>query len=205
MASDLSRRLGMAPKMVEGRRITDADTLEVVAMVYAGLLNKRLVAALQALGVNALGLSGADGNAVLARKRQHPTIDFGFVGDVETVNVGLFEGLMQGGLVPVCCAITHDGQGNLLNTNADTIASRLATAMAARVPVSLRYAFDRPGVLADPTRDDSVIARIDRESYQAYRLDGSISDGMIPKLDNAFAALDAGVASVWIGNTLITA
>lgn len=199
-ADELSRQLGIEPLMVEGRRITDAPTLEIVTMVYAGSLNKELVAALQALGCNAVGLSGADGDVIRAHQRRGSAIDYGFAGDIDVVNTALLKNLLSIGLVPVICPITHDGAGQLLNTNADTIAATLAVALAADFAVSLRYSFERPGVLADPRDDDSVIASLDAVSYRRYREAGVITAGMIPKLDNAFSALASGVREVVIGN-----
>ena len=199
-ATELSARLGIEARLVDGRRITDEATLEIVTMVYAGLLNKQLVAALQARGRNAIGLSGADANVILAHKRRKGEIDYGFAGDIDEVNVSALRALLDAGLAPVCCPITHDGRGQLLNTNADTIASTLATALAGHYSVSLRYCFERPGVLREPADDASVIDRLNPELYAAYRTDGTISAGMIPKLDNAFAALEQGVHEVVIGN-----
>lgn len=199
-ANELIAALGIEPKMINGRRITDEATLEIVTMVYAGLINKNLVARLQAIGCPAIGLSGADGNSILAHKRIVKDIDYGFAGDIDAVNVPVLRHLLSGGLVPVCCAITHDGRGQLLNTNADTIASRLAVALAPHYRVRLQYSFERPGVLLDPTDDDSVIAQLDRASYQRYKDQGVITDGMIPKLDNAFAGLAAGVSEIVIGS-----
>jgi acetylglutamate kinase len=199
-ASELSRTLGIEPAMVDGRRITDVSTLDVVTMVYAGLINKNLVAGLQARSVNALGLSGADGNAILARRRAAGAIDYGFVGDVVSVNAALLNELMQGGRCPVCCPITHDGSGQLLNTNADTIASAIAVALTEYYSVRLWYCFEKPGVLLDPDDDGSVIATLTPDVYAEYRAQGIITAGMIPKLDNAFAAIRQGVESVVIAN-----
>lgn len=199
-ADELIRDLGIEPRMVNGRRITDEPTLEIVTMVYAGLINKNLVARLQAMACPAIGLSGADGNVILAHKRIVKDIDYGFAGDIDAINVDTLRHLLSGGLVPVCCAITHDGQGQLLNTNADTIASRLAVALAPHFAVSLQYCFEKPGVLTDPKDDSSVIPQLNKSSYHQYRDAGVITDGMIPKLDNAFAGLDAGVQEIVIGN-----
>lgn len=199
-ANELIRDLGIEPKMINGRRITDEPTLEIVTMVYAGLINKGLVARLQAMQCPAIGLSGADGNAILAHKRVVRDIDYGFAGDVDAVGTDTFNYLLNGGLVPVCCAITHDGRGQLLNTNADTIATSLAVALAPFYRVKLQYSFEKPGVLTDPADDDSVIAYLDKISYERYKAEGVITDGMIPKLDNAFAGLEAGVDEIIIGN-----
>jgi acetylglutamate kinase len=199
-ANELIKALGIEPKMVNGRRITDEPTLEIVTMVYAGSLNKALVARLQAMGCAAIGLSGADANIILAHKRIVKDIDYGFAGDVDAINVAALQHLLAGDLVPVCCAITHDGKGQLLNTNADTIASTLAVALAPHFRVSLQYSFERPGVLRDPLDDTTVITSLNKALYQQYKEDGVITDGMIPKLDNAFAGLAAGVKEVVIGN-----
>ena len=199
-ANELIKELGIEPKMINGRRITDEPTLEIVTMVYAGLINKGLVAKLQAMQCPAIGLSGADGNAILAHKRVVKDIDYGFAGDIDAIGVETFKHLLSGGLVPVCCAITHDGHGQLLNTNADTIASSLAAALAPHYRVRLQYSFEKPGVLMDPSDDNSVITRLNKASYQQYKEAGIITDGMIPKLDNAFAGLDAGVSEIIIGN-----
>ncbi|MFK8164176.1 MAG: acetylglutamate kinase [Lewinella sp.] len=200
-ASEIITEMGREPKMVDGRRITDAPTLEIVTMVYAGLLNKQVVADLQARGCNAIGLSGADGNAILAQKRPVKTIDYGFAGDVLGANAPLLKTLLQAGLNPVLCPITHDRKGQLLNTNADTIANETAKALAAaEETVSLRYCFEFPGVMKDINDPDSWIPILTPESYAGYKADGTIAGGMIPKLDNAFAAVAAGVGEVVIGD-----
>lgn len=203
-ASQMLSRLGIEPQMVEGRRITDAATLDIVTMFYAGKTNKQVVALLQAQGVNALGLSGADGNVILATKRPVRTIDYGFVGDLNehSVNTRSLEQLLEAGLTPIFCAITHDGHGQLLNTNADTIASTLARALAGLYTVELHFCFEKDGVLTDINDESSVIPRITPEQYQALKAEGIIAAGMVPKLDNAFAALEAGVATVVIENAL---
>lgn len=200
-ASEVIAEMGREPKMIEGRRITDAPTLEIVTMVYAGLINKQVVADLQALGCNAIGLSGADGNAVLAEKRPVKTIDYGYAGDVLGANAGMLRQLVGAGLTPVLCPITHDGKGQLLNTNADTIANETAIALArAGEEVSLRYCFELPGVMQDINDPDSWIRELTPASYAAYKAQGVIAGGMIPKLDNAFAAVAAGVGEVRIGD-----
>jgi acetylglutamate kinase len=197
-------RLGIEPQLVEGRRITDAATLDIVTMFYAGKTNKQIVALLQEQGVNALGLSGADGNAILATKRPVRTIDYGFVGDLNehSINSRLVEQLLEAGLTPVFCAITHDGHGQLLNTNADTIASTLARALVGSYAVELHFCFEKDGVLTDINDESSVIPRITPEQYRALKAEGVIAAGMVPKLDYAFAALEAGVATVVIENAL---
>lgn len=200
-ASEVLRGMGHEPIMIDGRRITDEATLEVVTMVYAGLLNKRIVAKLQGRGINAIGLSGADGNAILAEKRPVTTIDYGFAGDVKNVNAGLLTQLLRTGLRPVLCPITHDRKGQLLNTNADTIANESAQSLAAAgQSVSLRYCFELPGVMEDIKRPDSIISSITPEDYERLKNEGIISAGMIPKMDNAFAAIRAGVREVIIGD-----
>ncbi len=198
-AGRLSARLGIPVKMHQGRRITDADTLKVVTMVYGGLFNKKLVSRLQALGCNALGLSGADGNSMLARRRTSSDVDYGLVGDVTRVNTDLISGLLGMGLVPVFCALSHDGQGQMLNTNADTIATEWAIGMAGTHSVRLTYCFDKPGVLADAEDDSSVIPALDLQGYQRMRESGAIHTGMLPKLENAFRALAHGVEAVRLG------
>ena len=200
IASKLSKDLGIEVKMHNGRRITDIETLKLVTMVYAGLINKQIVAALQLIGCMAVGLSGAAGNSVPATKRAPNPIDWGFVGDVEPekINAGFLETLLDAGYTPVFCAITHDSNGSLLNTNADTMASSLARALSVKYSTSLVYCFEKDGVLADPDDDNSVIPLITRESYRELLEKGMIIGGMIPKLDNAFAALEYGVEQVFI-------
>lgn len=196
--SEISRRLGIEPQMVEGRRITDAATLEVVTMVYAGLLNKTVVAKLQALGCDAIGLSGADGNAILSKKRGAGAIDYGFVGDVENINNKLIINFLENKLTPVVSPITHDGRGQLLNTNADTIARMLAVSLVQDFDVTLKFCFEKNGVLLAPTDDNSVLPLFDSVTYEQHRTAGVISEGMLPKLDNAFAAKNGGVKEVWV-------
>lgn len=199
LATQLAETMGIPQQMVEGRRITDAASLKVVTMVYAGYINKTIVAQLQALGCNAVGLCGADGNTILAHKRQHPTIDYGFVGDVDTVNTPLLAGWLQQGQSVVLAPITHNGKGQLLNTNADTIAQEIAKALSKNFAVQLLYTFEKPGVLMDAHDNTSVIPTITPSEYQQLKTSGKIFAGMIPKLDNAFAALQAGVQKVTIG------
>lgn len=202
-ASALQTQLGMTPKKIEGRRITDAATLEVVTMVYAGLLNKQLVAGLQAVGKNAVGLSGADGDAVRAHKREATSIDYGFVGDIDRVNVSFIDDLILSGKTPVFSAITHDGKGQLLNTNADTLAARIAIAMSTQYNTQLYYCFTKKGVLENVEDEDSVIERIDQKRYIEMKETGNITEGMIPKLDTAFEALTQGVLRVHLGTVAI--
>ena len=203
-ATKVAAALGIESKMVNGRRITDADMLEVVTMVYGGLVNKNLVAKLQANGVNALGLTGADMDVIHSHKRPlKDGIDFGFVGDVERANGKMLQTLINEGITPVMAPLTHDGKGNILNTNADTIASETAKALAPYYDVTLIYSFEKKGVLSNPEDDDSVIPVITHADFEKYKADGTVAGGMIPKLENALAAIDAGVKEVII--TLATA
>ena len=223
-ATKVAAALGVETKMVNGRRITDADMLEVVTMVYGGLVNKNIVARLQAQGINALGLTGADMNVIRSHKRPPITItphqflpsqgrsegvsttqsiDFGFVGDVDEADGEMLQTLIEEGVTPVMAPLTHDGKGNLLNTNADTIAAETAKALADYYDVTLIYSFEKKGVLRNPDDDNSVIPVITREDFQRYVADGTVAGGMIPKLENAFDAIDAGVSRVII--TLATA
>ena len=203
-ATKVAAALGIESKMVNGRRITDADMLEVVTMVYGGLVNKNLVAKLQANGVNALGLTGADMDVIHSHKRPlKDGIDFGFVGDVEHANGKMLQTLINEGITPVMAPLTHDGKGNILNTNADTIASETAKALAPYYDVTLIYSFEKKGVLSNPEDEDSVIPVITHADFERYKADGTVAGGMIPKLENALAAIDAGVKEVII--TLATA
>lgn len=198
-ATKVAASLGIESKMVNGRRITDRDMLEVVTMVYGGLVNKNVVARLQANGVNALGLTGADMDVLRSRKRPvKDGIDFGYVGDVERANGKALQTLIEAGIVPVMAPLTHDGYGNILNTNADTIAGETAKALAPFYDVTLIYSFEKKGVLANPDDDDSVIPMITPTDFERYKADGTVAGGMIPKLENAFAAIDAGVGRVII-------
>lgn len=200
IATALSKTLGIETRMIAGRRVTDRRTLDVVTMVYAGLINKNLVAALQAQGCDAIGLSGADCGAILSHKRDTGTVDYGYVGDVDRVNGTGIKALSDAGFTPVFCAITHDGHGTLLNTNADTVASEVAKALAALEETELVFCFEKQGVLSDPSDDDSVIARIDARSFERLKADGTVGGGMLPKLENAFAALRCGVRKVIIAS-----
>lgn len=203
-ATKVAAALGIESKMVNGRRITDALMLEVVTMVYGGLVNKNLVAKLQAKGVNALGLTGADMDVIHSHKRPvKDGVDFGYVGDVERANGKMLQALIQEGITPVMAPLTHDGNGNILNTNADTIASETAKALAPYYDVTLIYSFEKKGVLSNPDDDNSVIPVITRSDFEKYQADGTIGGGMIPKIENALAAVDAGVKEVII--TLATA
>ncbi|WP_259070279.1 acetylglutamate kinase [Mucilaginibacter sp. X4EP1] len=203
VATQLSETLGIEPKMVDGRRITDIETLRVVTMVYGGLINKNIVAQLQHFGNNAIGLTGADGDFIRAKKRPVKTIDYGFVGDINenSINPKNISSLMEAGFTPVFCALTHDGEGQLLNTNADTIASALAVALAKLYDTTLIYCFEKKGVLKDITDEQSLINDIDPLRYEELKKDQIIHSGMLPKLDNAFAAIDNGVNAVIIGHS----
>jgi acetylglutamate kinase len=200
IATEVSKGLGIEARMVDGRRITDAETLRVVTMVYGGLVNKNIVAKLQASGCNALGLTGADANIIPATKRPVKEIDYGFVGDIAegAIPAGTLQLLLENGLTPVIAPLTHDQLGNLLNTNADTIASALAVALSGIFLTRLTYCFEKKGVLADINDENSVIHQITGNQYEALKSDGTIAQGMIPKLDNAFRAIEDGVKSVFI-------
>lgn len=203
-ATQVAASLGIESKMVGGRRITDADMLSVVTMVYGGLVNKNLVARLQANGVNALGLTGADIDVIRSHKRPlKDGIDFGFVGDVDKADGQMLSRLIEAGITPVMAPLTHDGQGNILNTNADTIAGETAKALAPFYDVTLIYSFEKKGVLSNPDDDNSVIPTITRADFERYKADGTISGGMLPKIENALSAIDKGVNRVII--TLATA
>jgi acetylglutamate kinase len=203
-ATELLTATGVPVRMHEGRRITDSATLKVCTMVYAGWINKTIVAQLQQAGCNAIGLSGADANTVQATKRPPAPVDFGFVGDItaDSINVPALSLLLDNGLCPVFCAITHDAQGGLLNTNADTMAAVIAAALSKTYRTKLLFCFEKDGVLANPADDRSVIPEITPAYYQQLKAQKIISKGMLPKLDNAFAALRAGVAEVQITSRL---
>ena len=206
LATELALKLGIKQEMVEGRRITDAETLKVATMVYAGLVNKTITAKLQSLDTDAIGLTGADNNLILSHKRlansafgKGGTIDFGFVGDIDEVNSSFLNNLLLQGLTPVIAPITHDGKGQLLNSNADSIAQEIAKSLSNEYEVTLIYAFEKAGVLLDAEDENTVIAEINPSSYLKLKGEGKIFDGMIPKLDNAFYALNMGVKKVIIG------
>lgn len=200
IATEITTKLGFPTQMIDGRRITDKHTLEVVCMVYGGLINKSIVAQLQAAGCNAIGLSGADANIIPAQRRSATPIDYGYVGDINAseVNTEIISTLLNAGLTPVFCALTHDQQGSMLNSNADSIASAIAVSMAAKTEVNLIFCFELAGVMEDITRPDSVIPLLDERSYQHLRSTGIVGKGMIPKIENAFAALKKGVKRVII-------
>ena len=204
MAGKVQEALGVEVVKIQGRRVTDAETLRVVTMVYAGLCNKNIVALLQSRGCNAIGLAGCDASVITARRRppidiEGSMVDFGFVGDVtaESVSVPVVRALLDAGMVPVFCAINHDGSGQLLNTNADTVASAVSSALSAK----LYYCFEKNGVLYDKFDDASVIPLIDREKFEELKAEGVIADGMLPKIENAFKALDEGSCEVVIKNS----
>lgn len=203
IATEIGGRLGIAPNYVNGRRVTDSETLNLVTMVYGGLINKHIVAALQALGCNAMGLTGADANLVPAVKRPAKEVDYGFVGDVNTegINYSLIGELLRMGIVPVLAPLTHDGNGNMLNTNADTIAQEVAIAMAARMQVQLVYCFEKKGVLRDADDDRSVISTISESDFKQLADTGVVSGGMLPKLENALKAVGKRVGKVVIGHS----
>ena len=197
-ATKLAEQLGIPSRMVNGRRITDADTLRVVTMVYGGLVNKNIVAGLQALGVDALGMTGADLNILRSDKRPVKDVDYGYVGDVKEARGDMLARLIADGVVPVLAPLTHDGHGQLLNTNADTIAGEAAKALAPYFDVTLVYCFEKKGVLRDENDEESVIPQIDKSSFERLVSDGIVQGGMIPKLENAFSAISAGVKEVVI-------
>ena len=204
LATSMAASLGIESRMVGGRRITDEKMLEVVTMVYGGLVNKNLVARLQGFGVNALGLTGADANVIRSHKRPlKDGVDYGFVGDVDGADGEMLGRLVEAGITPVVAPLTHDGEGHILNTNADTIASETAKALAAFYDVTLIFSFEKKGVLSNPDDDDSVIPVITRTLFNKYKADGTISGGMLPKIENALSAVDSGVSRVII--TLATA
>ena len=199
LASELAGRLGIKQHMLQGRRITDAETLKIVTMVYAGWINKTLVAGLQKAGCTAIGLAGMDGNLLLAHRRKTGKTDYGFVGDIDRVNGLLLQHLLEVGLTPVIAPVTHDGQGQLLNTNADTVAREIARECSREYNTRLLYLFDKPGVLREAGNAHSVIETIHASGFEALKTEQVIAGGMIPKLENAFEALRAGVARVTLG------
>ena len=200
-ATAWAEKLGIPVQMKDGRRVTDAATLELITGLYAGQVNKNIVAHLQGMDCNALGLSGADANAIQAVKRPVKAIDYGFVGDVKQVNDTWFKHLLDQNISPVCCAITHDKNGQLFNTNADTITAEIGKALAQDFEVKISYCFELPGVMKDINEPNSLIEKINQASYQQLLLNNTISAGMLPKLHNAFDALQAGVKEVAIGAT----
>jgi len=200
LATRTAESLGISAVFHEGRRITDAPMLEVAVMTYAGWINKSITAALHGYGSNAMGFTGADGNLILSKKRTNPAVDFGFVGDVVSVNTELLKTLLLQDVVPVFCAVTHDGNGQLLNTNADTIASTLAVGCTGYFDAKLLYCFEKKGVLLDVNDEDSVIKTLTFEAYRNLKEQGAIHSGMLPKLENCFNALNEGVKQIGIGS-----
>ena len=200
MASKMAAQLGIETQMIDGRRVTDSETLKIATMVYAGWINKHIVASLQKIGCNAIGLSGADANCIPSKRRNPEPIDFGFVGDPEPekINSDFLSQLIKSGVTPVFCAITHDRNGSLLNTNADTVAYSLATALSKKYDTKLYYCFEKEGVLKDVDNPESLIPWMNRQEYAAYKQQGIIAGGMIPKLDNSFEAIENGVSEVVI-------
>ena len=199
-ASEISSAMGLVPTMINGRRVTDEATLEIVTMVYAGLLNKKITSQLQKLDCNAIGLSGTDGNSILAHKRIVKEVDYGFAGDVDAVNSDFINVLLQNNITPVFCAITHDKNGQLLNTNADTIVSEVAIGMSELYQTELNFVFELKGVLENIEDKNSVITHINSKKYEQLIADGTIADGMLPKMQNCFNALNRGVQKVKIGD-----
>ncbi len=198
-ATELASELSIPQTLIEGRRVTDKDTLKVATLVYGGLVNKTLTVKLQALDINAIGMTGADGNLIKARKRAKGEVDYGFVGDVEKVNGALLKSFLEQGLTPVIAPLTHDGDGQLLNTNADTIAQEVAKSLSRDYDVTLVYSFEKIGVLTDVEDDTSLLREITPSHFQVLRTEGKIFDGMIPKLENAFVAIESGVKKVCLG------
>jgi len=201
LATKLAQQMNVKVEMVDGRRKTNAETLDIITMVYAGKINKRIVASLQQKSCNSIGFTGADGNTILSVKRPVKEIDYGFVGDVVYVNTSVLETLLSAHVTPVFCAITHDNKGQLLNTNADTIASELAIGFAKKYQTELYYCFEKKGVLLDVHNDDSVIENINKEKYQELLEKKIIADGILPKLNNCFHAIDQEVHKVCIGKS----
>ncbi len=200
IASNYMIRLGIIPKMVNGRRITDSKTLDIAVMTYAGLINKKIVSKLQKLNCNSIGLSGTDGNLIKSKIRKVNKIDYGFVGDIEKINDGFLFNLLKSNLTPTICSLTHDKKGQLLNTNADTIASEIAIAMSKYYNVTLKYCFDKSGVLMDQNSNTSIKKNITKKEFKKLVDDKIINDGMIPKLENCFHALENGVNKIYIGD-----
>ena len=200
IASNYMIRLGIIPKMINGRRITDSKTLDIAIMTYAGLVNKKIVSKLQKLNCNSIGLSGADGNLIKSKIRKANKIEYGFVGDIEKINDEFLFNLLNSNLTPTICSLTHDKKGQLLNTNADTIASEIAIAMSKYYNVTLKYCFDKPGVLMDQNSNTSIKKNITKNEFRKLVDNKIISDGMIPKLENCFHALENGVNKIYIGD-----
>ena len=202
IATTIGEQMGLTPNYINGRRITDEATIDLVTMVYGGLINKKIVATLQSMHCNAIGLTGADANIIPANKRPVAEIDYGFAGDVAGAQLGIgsLQLFLDNKLVPIVAPLTHDGQGQILNTNADTIASALAVALSKLYDVRLIYCFEKKGVLENIEDETSVIHLINKEKYQQLLQDKKLADGILPKIDNAFAAIDSGVQEVLIGH-----
>lgn len=200
MATEIAGKLGYETKMLDGRRITDENSIQVITMVYGGLISKNIVAKLQAIGANAIGLCGADGMSVVSQKRPVKEVDYGFVGDVEEVNTGFINSLLEQGIIPVFSAISTTREGQLLNTNADSVAAEIAQAMSKIMETELYFCFEKKGVLANADDDESVIEEIDTQSYAKLLGERVISDGMLPKLHNCFLALEHGVSKIFLGD-----
>lgn len=200
LATQLAEKMGIKQTIIEGRRITDKETLDTIVMVYAGLINKNIVAKLQMLNCNAMGLCGADSNIIKSIKRPIANIDFGYVGDIlpKGVDALQIKNILDNNIIPIISPVTHDGKGNLLNTNADTIASAVASAMSLYFQTTLTYCFEKKGVLSDPQTDESYLPELNKETYLKLKNEGIISKGMIPKLDNAFRALENGIEQIQI-------
>ena len=203
MATEVAAKLGFPTQMIDGRRVTDANSLKVIVMTYGGLINKSIVAKLQALGSNAIGLCGADGRSIISKKRPVKEIDFGFVGDIEEVNSTFIGSLLEQGIVPVFSAISATREGQLLNTNGDSVAAEVAKAMCNTYATELYYCFEKKGVLANLQDEESVLPEIDPEKYRQLLGNGLINDGMLPKLQNSFEALDHGVNKICLGDANI--
>lgn len=203
LASKMAKDMNVPVNMVDGRRVTDAETLDIITMVYAGKINKNIVAKLQANNCNAVGFSGADGNTIVSVKRPVKKVDYGFVGDVKKVNAKVIDVLLENNITPVFCAITHDKNGQLLNTNADTIASELAVGLSKFYKVELYYCFEKNGVLMSEDDDDSIIEYMDYGTYETLKHNGVFHDGMLPKLANCYYAIEKGVSRVFIGNSTV--
>lgn len=203
IASDIGDKLGIKSNYINGRRITDTETIDLVTMVYAGLINKKIVAKLQALNVNAIGLTGADGNCIPAIKRPIKDIDFGWVGDIQEgkINISQWKLFIENDLVPIVAPLTHDQKGHLLNTNADTVASAIAVALSKSYEVTLVYCFERKGVLDDIKNENSIIKNINRESFNQLQKENKVAEGILPKIENALSAIDAGVSKIIIGHS----
>lgn len=200
-ATEIATKLGYETKMLDGRRITDANSMQVITMVYGGFISKNIVANLQKLGSNAIGLCGADGRSIVSRKREVKEIDYGYVGDIEAINVDFIGSLLKQDIIPVFSAISYSEEGEILNTNADSVAAEISKAMSRDYETELYYCFEKKGVLANAEDDESVIQFLDREKYQQLLEEKVISDGMLPKLHNCFQALENGVSRIFLGNS----